>query len=210
MDLGMLCKQCGIKLTTENARKRKDAISGYRAQCRSCKNKEERDRYKASEKRCEYCDKPCWAKGKRFFCSTICRFKAYCVPQEDTDCWIWRERWRRKGGYGMFVIGRKRCIASRVSYELFNGPITDGLFVCHTCDNPSCVNPKHLWLGTNQDNMIDMTQKGRQDCKLDPKQVIEIRKLYDDGCSLVKLCELYNMSSGAIRKLLLRKSWKHV
>lgn len=210
MSLNMQCKICSIQLTEENARKRKGVVSGYRPQCKTCRNSEERRRYDAKERNCEYCDKLCRTKGTRSFCSTICRFKAYCVVDETTGCWIWRERWRRKGGYGIFVMGKKRRIASRVSYELFNGPLTNGLCVCHTCDNPPCVNPKHLWLGTNDENMIDMTQKGRQDCKLDPKQVMEIRKLYDDGCPLVKLCELYNMSSGAIRKLLLRKSWKHV
>ena len=64
-------------------------------------------------------------------------------------------------GYGLIMIDNKRNRVSRVSYELFNGAIGDNMLVCHTCDNPPCINPDHLFVGTNKDNMKDMANKKR-------------------------------------------------
>lgn len=74
-------------------------------------------------------------------------------------CWLWTSY--KKQGYGYFRINNKDIGAHRVSYELIYGPFDKCLFVCHKCDNPPCVNPDHLWLGTNQDNMEDMYNKNR-------------------------------------------------
>ena len=77
------------------------------------------------------------------------------------ECWEWKSASVR-GGYGQISVNGKRAIASRMSWELHNGKIPNGMFVCHHCDNPPCVNPGHLFLGTNFDNALDRTQKGRQ------------------------------------------------
>ena len=76
------------------------------------------------------------------------------------DCWRWMGRPDRDG-YGQIKVGKRNKRAHRVAYELQYGPISAGLFICHACDTRGCVNPAHLWPGTNADNMQDMVAKGR-------------------------------------------------
>lgn len=106
------------------------------------------------------------------------------------DCWEWMGALTYQG-YG--VYGKPKRLAHRLSWEHYNGPIPDGMFVCHKCDNPPCVNPEHLFLGTQADNMRDMDSKGRRAkpydrhgvknprARLTPDQVAEIRRLYALG-----------------------------
>lgn len=91
--------------------------------------------------------------------SDITRFesKFYVTP----GCWIWTGS-KNTGGHGQFTVCGKCITAHRVSYELYIGPIPEGMWVLHKCDNPPCQNPDHLFLGTRQDNVDDMVRKGRQ------------------------------------------------
>ena len=80
------------------------------------------------------------------------------------DCWEWVGA-IHKSGYGVFGVDRKAVPAHRASYQLFVGDIPDGMCICHTCDNRKCVNPDHLWVGTQTENIEDRHTKGRNASK---------------------------------------------
>lgn len=129
-------------------------------------------------------------------------------------CWPWTG-FRGRPGYGQ--LGRN-LRANRVAYELHNGPIPPDGVICHTCDNPSCVNPAHLFLGTQLDNIADATRKGRvrhgeghYHAKLTADDVREIRQRYAaGGISYSRLASLYGISIGTVGKLVRRQRWQHI
>jgi len=90
----------------------------------------------------------------------IDRFRSTCIVRPGTRCWMWSSDKDRKG-YGRVYVENRRMPAHRVSWEIFCGAIPTGLSVLHKCDSPACVNPEHLYLGTQKDNVKDMWAKGR-------------------------------------------------
>ena len=139
--------------------------------------------------------------------------------QKGDGCWEWTAG-KFSAGYGALRVGDKQKYAHRISWELANGPIPAGLLVCHHCDNPGCVNPAHLFLGTKADNTRDMVEKGRQKVlrgeehpshKLTDGQVVSIRAAYDAGEGTHKeLAARYKVSPAVIGRILIGKAWKHV
>lgn len=146
------------------------------------------------------------------------RFEA-SVEKSD-GCWLWLGA-PQSQGYGEMLINGRHYLAHRLSYELFKGPIPEGLEVCHECDNPPCVNPDHLFLGTHRDNMRDMAQKGRAAIagpagerhgmsKLTVSDVREIRQRAAIGHSYRQLAEAFGVDSTNISLIVRRKAWKAV
>lgn len=153
------------------------------------------------------------------------RFWAKVRKSEDIDgCWGWSAATSRDG-YPWIRISQEDGMAHahRLSWELHFGPIPDDLYVLHSCDRPVCTNPKHLFLGTQQDNMNDMQRKGRRgerggargeasgSAKLTESQVLEIRRLYAMGnTSQAKLAKQFSMSVTPISLIVRRATWKHI
>jgi len=146
--------------------------------------------------------------------------------RKSDGCWLWTGT-KSPEGYGRcyFYGGayKKLWLTHRLSWAIHRGKIQDGLFVCHKCDTPSCVNPDHLFLGTPAANMADMKSKGRSNgndgsnCgeahgmhKLTEHQVIEARSLYASGVSQHKLAKLYGVSQSTLNEAINKKTWKHV
>lgn len=130
-------------------------------------------------------------------------------------CWEWTGH-RLREGYGRLRMGsrtdgtRRQELAHRVSYELHRGEIPPGLIVRHTCDNPSCVNPDHLELGTDADNARDKAVRDRAVTKLSPVQVNEIRERRDAGERLKTLAAEYGVRESTISRIANRRRRKHV
>lgn len=136
---------------------------------------------------------------------------------DDDKCWNWTAGPYKENLYGSFGYNGKNYGAHVFSYLIHKGP-TNGLFVCHTCDNRKCVNPNHLWLGTIEDNRRDMIEKGRQlkgeninGCKLNKEQVLEIREKYlTNKYSSRQLAKDYNVYHSTILRIINKKTWKHI
>lgn len=195
---------------------------------------------------CQQCGKAFFAypyeiRDGRKTCSKACGYKSRATnpydlwKQVDTSggpesCWEWQGR--TNFGYGIVMIHGRNIRVHRLSYELVNGPIPDGLMVRHKCDNRRCVNPDHLEVGTHQDNMDDMMERGRKPmgelhhtvarpetvvrgerngrAKLTDDAVRSIHRMVRDGMTISAIARHFNVSRSLVRKVRDGEVWRHV
>lgn len=168
--------------------------------------------------------------GKRKSCGClqgvkdpIKNFEKHFKKGNEDECWLW-EAYKLPSGYGLFQIShgeyRQHWLAHRFSYVSYidSTTLTDGDVICHSCDNPSCVNPDHLFKGTHQDNVNDKINKGRQlrgesvyNSKLTETDVRLIRKLLLKGdLTQTKIGTIFNVSGSVVTDIKKGRTWSHV
>ena len=166
--------------------------------------------------------------------NTIKRFWSKVNKGNPYECWEWQGS-RLPRGYGRFWLSGKSINAHRFAWQLHNGKIPNGLEICHKCDNPKCVNPRHLFAATHAENQLDAMRKGRLrtgpakvhgththpesrpfgirngSAKLTDDLVREIRSLYKSGeYSQRTLSKRFNVGKGTIWRIVTHNGWKHI
>jgi len=143
------------------------------------------------------------------------------VDVTESECWMWGGANIR--GYGIIGIGGKRELVHRISWSIDRGRLVpEGMLVCHHCDNPSCVNPKHLFIGTYSDNMRDCVSKGRHarisgqrpgennsNAKLSQCDVDNIRLRLNDGETQRSIANRFIVSQSHISSIKIGRIWNH-
>ena len=159
----------------------------------------------------------CYIRGMDKFINNI-------KPNPDTRCWEWQGAKRNKAGYGAFSLKGKVIDAHRFSYEYYKGEIPEGLFILHSCDNPSCVNPDHLRAGTARENVRDSIERGthnflkptRTSLKkghkmsrvLSDEAVAEIRRLISIGKRNVDIIDMMGISKKQVSDIRRGRTYK--
>ena len=147
------------------------------------------------------------------------RFWEKVKRRSPDECWPWMA-YIRPDGYGRFRTKVGMMLSHRVSWELTNGPIPHGMYICHSCDTPECCNPDHLFLGTQRDNVRDCMKKGRRyDCrgennsgaKLTKIDVLAIKHwLKDARWTQKKIAGLFGVCLATINRINTGVSWKNL
>lgn len=147
------------------------------------------------------------------------RFEEKYIPEPNSGCFLWLS-YVGTNGYASFhvnKVGDRR--ANRVAWELYRGPIPDGMHVLHKCDNRVCVNPDHLFLGTHLDNMRDMKAKGRlivapitkgEASPLHKLTLLQAKEIKYSSVSYTKLAAKFCVSVAAVQKIKHNKMWKDI
>ena len=145
------------------------------------------------------------------------RLEAYSIPEPNSGCWLWAGMVNQYG-YGRLRVNGDIKLCHRLSYEVFCDMIPSGAHVLHRCDTPSCVNPGHLFLGTNLDNIADKVAKGRQhrprgekngSAVLTEHDIIQIRAMAKTT-SAIDISVLFGKNRRTIRDVINGKTWRHL
>jgi len=172
----------------------------------------------------KYCSQKCHGEADRienkcqeeYLLKSLIRFNKYISKTE--SCWLWKGG-INECGYGKFSLFRKTIGAHRAAYMFFKKDIKENLLVLHKCDNPPCVNPEHLFLGTPKDNSRDMFNKKRnntargeshKNSKLNNKKVIGIKRLLKLGIEGSEIAKLLNVSPSTIYDIKNKGAWGHI
>lgn len=153
------------------------------------------------------------------------------VSRQESGCWLWTG-WRDRDGYGRLKWRGRKIRAHRLAYELHNGPVASTLQVCHSCDVPACVNPAHLWVGTNRDNVADSIAKDRwttgdrngsrtkpasrprgarhYNARLTPTDVQAIRAAAAAGAPKRELAEHYGLVLSHVYRIVKGEKWRSI
>jgi HNH endonuclease len=147
--------------------------------------------------------------------SDLYRFWNKVNKSDEASCWTWKAAKHQISGYGFFRKNHRNLYAHRVSYVLHHGLIPNDLIVCHRCDNPPCINPAHLFLGTYKENADDMCRKGHNPkgitngmSKLNGQAALAIRSAYSSGKSSIKaLARQCGVTAGCIENVVRGRTW---
>lgn len=140
------------------------------------------------------------------------------MPNMESECWEWKGV-RNPKGYGIARAAGGARLAHRVAYQIESGPIPEGLHCLHKCDNSGCVNPAHLWLGTNAQNHADKERKGRGHqafgeaagkAKLTERNVMEMRVRFSLGETCNSLAKKFGVLWGTANRAITGSTWKHI
>lgn len=202
-----ICKRCNVKKINSCFHYQASRKDGLFPHCKECRTIE---RQLIRLEKGQGINTDCRTVEQKFFDSIY--------PEPNTGCWLWGGN-TNESGYAIFYDAG-HISGHRYSYKYFKGDFDLNLFVLHRCDVPCCVNPDHLFLGTHQDNMIDMDSKGRRavlrgsdngNSKLSEEDVLQIRKLHNPKIYPTrKLAKMYEVNQRLIWNIINRKSWKHL
>lgn len=141
----------------------------------------------------------------------------YSIPEPNSGCWLWFASNNGTTGYGLLFLGRgNKFYAHRASWMAHKGPIPPGMCVCHKCDTPACVNPSHLFLGTDRDNAQDRNRKGRDAhtrgtarprTKLTAEQA---QAIFLDSRRQYTIAEAYGINQGTVSNIKTGHIWARV
>lgn len=198
--------------------------------CATCKKDKINKEFGSNTKSCKECNRKSCSicgnifcpTGKKTHCSNQCNLLGN-IGKTDSGCWEWLKG--KCEGYGRIrdCETKKLILAHRLSYEIFKGKIEKGMFICHRCDNRSCINPDHLFQGTAKDNSQDALHKGRTykvshhaqgekngNAKICSEDVIEIRRLASSGMRHSEIAKKYGFSQTNVREIVKGHLWKHI